>query len=159
MRDLSGRSGVLLKRMRELMAAPLSSMERLDGSSARIRQQHGGRGAARFDVMRAAGVLELYSTDRRSEQDACIWPMKMGQGLVGTSRRPSANQSIFPKPSRIRPSAMPRGRRDPIFLRSACRFSARPFARCYRCAEQASRTYPRSRRWKAIETTAMVLAR
>ncbi len=73
----------LLRRLRELMAEALEPQERLDRIVHYIAQNMVAEVCSVY-VLRADGVLELYSTEGLKKDSVHHAQLKMGQGLVGT---------------------------------------------------------------------------
>src|SRR5579872_2318300 len=83
MRGAPGGPRMLLRRLREIMAEPVSAQTRLD----RIVRQIAGNMVAEVCsvyVLRADGVLELFATEGLNKDAVHLAQLKMGQGLVGT---------------------------------------------------------------------------
>ena len=74
---------VLLKRLRELMAAALEPQERLDRIVREIAQNMVTE-VCSFYVLRSDGVLELFATVGLNPSSVHHAQLKLGQGLVGT---------------------------------------------------------------------------
>jgi phosphotransferase system, enzyme I, PtsP len=83
MRDQAMGPRVLLKRLRELMAAALEPQERLDRIVREIAQNMVTE-VCSFYVLRSDGVLELFSTIGLNPSAVHTAQLKLGQGLVGT---------------------------------------------------------------------------
>ncbi|MBX3532281.1 MAG: phosphoenolpyruvate--protein phosphotransferase [Rhizobiaceae bacterium] len=79
----AGGPRVLLKRLRELLAAVMEPQERLD----RIVREIAGNMVAEvcsLYVLRADSVLELYATEGLNPGSVHLAQLKLGEGLVGT---------------------------------------------------------------------------
>ncbi len=74
---------MLLKRLRELMAAALEPQERLDRIVREIASNMVAEVCSLY-VLRADGVLELYATEGLNPDAVHLAQLKLGQGLVGT---------------------------------------------------------------------------
>ena len=83
MRDTAGGPRVLLKRLRELMAEPLESQERLDRIVRDIASNMVAEVCSLY-VLRADSVLELYATEGLNPGAVHLARLRLGQGLVGT---------------------------------------------------------------------------
>jgi phosphotransferase system, enzyme I, PtsP len=83
MRDQAMGPRVLLKRLRELMAAALEPQERLDRIVREIAQNMVTE-VCSFYVLRSDGVLELFATVGLNPSSVHHAQLKLGQGLVGT---------------------------------------------------------------------------
>jgi phosphotransferase system, enzyme I, PtsP len=83
MRDQAMGPRVLLKRLRELMAAALEPQERLDRIVREIAQNMVTE-VCSFYVLRSDGVLELFATVGLNPTAVHNAQLKLGQGLVGT---------------------------------------------------------------------------
>ena len=83
MRDQATGPRVLLKRLRELMAAALEPQERLDRIVREIAQNMVTE-VCSFYVLRSDGVLELFATVGLNPSSVHHAQLKLGQGLVGT---------------------------------------------------------------------------
>jgi phosphotransferase system, enzyme I, PtsP len=83
MRDQATGPRVLLKRLRELMAAALEPQERLDRIVREIAQNMVTE-VCSFYVLRSDGVLELFATIGLNPGSVHHAQLKLGQGLVGT---------------------------------------------------------------------------
>lgn len=74
---------VLLRRLRELMAAALGPQERLDQIVREIAQNMVAEVCSLY-VLRADSVLELYATQGLNPGAVHLAQLRLGQGLVGT---------------------------------------------------------------------------
>jgi len=74
---------VLLRRLRELMAAALEPQERLDGIVREIASNMVAEVCSLY-VLRADSVLELYATEGLNPKAVHLAQLRLGQGLVGT---------------------------------------------------------------------------
>lgn len=83
MRDQATGPRVLLKRLRELMAAALEPQERLDRIVREIAQNMVTE-VCSFYVLRSDGILELFATIGLNAESVHRAQLKLGQGLVGT---------------------------------------------------------------------------
>ena len=77
---------VLLRRLREVMAEPVTAQKRLDRIVEADRRQHGGGGV--LDLCAAAGQVTRAVRHRRPEPVEAVHQsrLKLGEGLVGTDR-------------------------------------------------------------------------
>ena len=83
MRDQATGPRVLLKRLRELMAAALEPQERLDRIVREIAQNMVAE-VCSFYVLTSNGVLELFATIGLNASAVHRAQLRLGQGLVGT---------------------------------------------------------------------------
>jgi phosphotransferase system, enzyme I, PtsP len=83
MRDIASGPRVLLKRLRELMAAPLEPQQRLDRIVDEIAKNMVTE-VCSFYVLRSDGVLELFATVGLNQQSVHTAQLRLGEGLVGT---------------------------------------------------------------------------
>jgi phosphotransferase system enzyme I (PtsP) len=74
---------VLLRRLREIMAEPISAQERLDKIVTQIAANMVAEVCSAY-VLRADGVLELYATEGLKAEAVHQAQLRVGQGLVGT---------------------------------------------------------------------------
>ena len=82
MRGALGGSGVLLRRLREVMAAPVSPQERLDRLVVLIAGNLVAEVCSVY-VLREDGSLELYATEGLNREAVHHTTMRAGEGLVG----------------------------------------------------------------------------
>lgn len=82
MRGALGGSGVLLRRLREVMAAPVSPQERLDRLVVLIAGNLVAEVCSVY-VLREDGSLELYATEGLNREAVHLTTMRAGEGLVG----------------------------------------------------------------------------
>ena len=74
---------VLLRRLREIMAEPISAQERLDKIVTQIAANMVAEVCSAY-VLRADGILELYATEGLKREAVHQAQLRIGQGLVGT---------------------------------------------------------------------------
>ncbi len=74
---------VLLRRLREIMAEPISAQERLDKIVTQIAANMVAEVCSAY-VLRADGVLELYATEGLKREAVHHAQLRVGHGLVGT---------------------------------------------------------------------------
>src|SRR5690348_2540338 len=74
---------VLLRRLREIMAEPISAQDRLDKIVAQIAGNMVAEVCSVY-VLRSDGVLELYATEGLKREAVHRASLRIGQGLVGT---------------------------------------------------------------------------
>src|SRR3954449_5298781 len=74
---------VLLRRLREIMAEPISAQDRLHKNVSQIAA-HKGAEVCSVYVLRSDGVLELYATEGLNRAAVHRASLRVGQGLVGT---------------------------------------------------------------------------
>jgi len=82
MRGALGGPRVLLRRLREVMAEPVSAQERLDRIVVLIAGNMVAEVCTVY-VLRADGTLELYATEGLNRSAVHLTTMKAGEGLVG----------------------------------------------------------------------------
>ena len=138
---------VLLRRLREIMAEPISAQDRLDKIVTQIAANVVAEVCSVY-VLRSDGVLELYATEGLKPEAVHHAALRIGQGLVGTIAA-EAGRSTCPTPSRIRPIAT---------CRRPARRSTPPSSACRSCGPAGrsacwwSRTGPTApittRRWR-----------
>src|SRR6516165_4541018 len=73
---------VLLRRLREIMAEPISAQERLDKTVSQIAANMVAEVCSVY-VLRADGVLELYATEGLNREAVHLTTLRKGEGLVG----------------------------------------------------------------------------
>lgn len=86
MRGALGGSGVLLRRLREVMAASISPQERLDRLVVLIAGNLVAEVCSVY-VLREDGSLELYATEGLNREAVHLTTMRAGEGLVGLIAR------------------------------------------------------------------------
>jgi phosphotransferase system enzyme I (PtsP) len=74
---------VLLRRLREIMAEPISAQDRLDKTVRQIAANMVAEVCSVY-VLRSDGVLELYATEGLKREAVHHASLRVGQGLVGT---------------------------------------------------------------------------
>jgi phosphotransferase system enzyme I (PtsP) len=74
---------VLLRRLREVMAEPISAQDRLDKIVSLIAANMVAEVCSVY-VLRSDGVLELYATEGLKREAVHMASLRIGQGLVGT---------------------------------------------------------------------------
>ncbi|MCC5979933.1 MAG: phosphoenolpyruvate--protein phosphotransferase [Salinarimonas sp.] len=82
MRSPSGGPRVLLRRLREIMAEPISAQDRLDRIVVLIAANMVAEVCSVY-VLRADGTLELYATEGLNREAVHLTTMRAGEGLVG----------------------------------------------------------------------------
>src|ERR671915_2171262 len=82
MRGALGGPRVLLRRLREVMAEPVSAQERLDHIVVLIAANMVAEVCSVY-VMRGDGALELYATEGLNREAVHLTTMRAGEGLVG----------------------------------------------------------------------------
>ena len=82
MRGALGGPRVLLRRLREVMAEPVSAQERLDKIVVLIAANMVAEVCSVY-VLRADGTLELYATEGLKRDAVHLTVMRAGEGLVG----------------------------------------------------------------------------
>ncbi len=82
MRSASGGPRVLLRRLREIMAEPISAQDRLDRIVVLIAANMVAEVCSVY-VLRADGTLELYATEGLNREAVHLTTMRAGEGLVG----------------------------------------------------------------------------
>ncbi len=86
MRGALGGPGVLLRRLREVMAASISPQERLDRLVVLIAGNLVAEVCSVY-VLREDGSLELYATEGLNREAVHLTTMRAGEGLVGLTAR------------------------------------------------------------------------
>ena len=74
---------VLLRRLREIMAEPISAQARLDKIVTQIAANMVAEVCSVY-VLHSDGVLELYATEGLNREAVHHASLQVGQGLVGT---------------------------------------------------------------------------
>src|SRR3954465_7331088 len=82
MRGALGGPRVLLRRLREVMAEPVSAQERLDKIVVLIAANMGAEGCSVY-VLRVDGTLELYATEGLKHEAVHQTVLRTDEGLVG----------------------------------------------------------------------------
>ncbi|MGL4444590.1 MAG: GAF domain-containing protein, partial [Alsobacter sp.] len=82
MRGALGGPRLLLRRLREVMAEPVSAQARLDKIVVLIASNMVAE-VCSFYVLRADGTLELYATEGLNRDAVHLTTMRAGEGLVG----------------------------------------------------------------------------
>src|SRR3954453_5398118 len=82
MRGAPGGPRLLLRRLREVMAEPVSAQARLDKIVVLIANNMVAE-VCSFYVLRADGTLELYATEGLNRDAVHLTTMRAGEGLVG----------------------------------------------------------------------------
>jgi phosphotransferase system, enzyme I, PtsP len=82
MRQALGGPRILLRRLREIMAEPVSAQERLDRIVVLIAANMVAEVCSVY-VLRADGTLELYATEGLNREAVHLTTMRKGEGLVG----------------------------------------------------------------------------
>src|ERR1700749_704957 len=82
MRGALGGPRVLLRRLREVMAEPVSAQERLDKIVIHIAANMVAEVCSVY-VLKADGRLELYATEGLNREAVHLTTMRAGEGLVG----------------------------------------------------------------------------
>ncbi|HET7717643.1 MAG TPA: phosphoenolpyruvate--protein phosphotransferase [Bauldia sp.] len=148
---------VLLRRLREIMAEPISAQERLDKIVTQIAANMVAEVCSTY-VLRSDGVLELYATEGLKREAVHHAQLRIGQGLVGTIA------------AEARPLNLPDARSHPAFQylpetgeEEYSSFLGVPILRAGRTLgvlvvqNRTHRTYY-DEEVEALQTTAMVLA-
>ena len=148
---------VLLRRLREIMAEPISAQERLDKTVRQIAANMVAEVCSVY-VLRSDGVLELYATEGLKREAVHRATLRVGQGLVGTIA------------AEARPLNLPNAQSHPAFRylpetgeEIYSSFLGVPILRAGRTLgvlvvqNRAHRTYYEEET-EALQTTAMVLA-
>lgn len=86
MRGALGSPRLLLRRLREVMAEPVSAQERLDKVVVVIASNMVAEVCSVY-VLRIDGTLELYATEGLNPEAVHLTTMRMGEGIVGTIAR------------------------------------------------------------------------
>ncbi len=124
MRGALGGPRVLLRRLREVMAEPVSAQERLDKIVVLIAANMVAEVCSVY-VLRVDGTLELYATEGLNREAVHQTVLRADEGLVGlVASEANADQSLR-RADRIRPS--PTGRKP-------AKKSTTPSSACRSCA-------------------------
>ncbi|MFT0891279.1 phosphoenolpyruvate--protein phosphotransferase [Pseudochelatococcus sp. G4_1912] len=89
MRGALGSPRLLLRRLREVMAEPVSAQERLDKVVVVIASNMVAEVCSCY-VLRVDGTLELYATEGLNPEAVHLTTMRLGEGIVGTIARDAA---------------------------------------------------------------------
>ena len=149
---------VLLRRLREVMAEPVTAQKRLDRIAVADRRQHGGGGL--LDLCHAAGRRARTLCDRRPEAGSRPSLQAQDRRRSGRHhRRRGAARSISPTRSSIRPSNISRRpARKSTIPSSACRSCAAASSIGVLVVQNRTRRQYSEEEEEALQTTAMVLA-
>ena len=98
MRGAHGGSGVLLRRLREVMAASISPQERLDRLVVLIAGNLVAEVCSVY-VLREDGSLELYATEGLNREAVHLTTMRAGEGLVGLIARETEPLALSDAPN------------------------------------------------------------
>src|SRR5712691_373100 len=93
MRGALGGPRVLLRRLREVMAEPVSAQERLDKIVVMIAANMVAEVCSVY-VLRVDGSLELYATEGLSRKAVHLTVMRAGEGLVGLVAQEAAHLNL-----------------------------------------------------------------
>ena len=93
MRSSLGGPRVLLRRLREVMAEPVSAQARLDKIVTLIAANMVAE-VCSFYVMRADNTLELFATEGLKREAVHMTTMKTGEGLVGLIARQAEPMNV-----------------------------------------------------------------
>src|ERR1700736_6477529 len=107
MRGALGGPRVLLRRLREVMAEPVSAKERLDKIVVLIAANMVAEVCSVY-VLRVDGTLELYATEGLNRQAVHLTVMRADEGLVGLVAREAKSMNLSAAQSH---SAFPTGPR------------------------------------------------
>src|SRR5215831_6073194 len=157
MRGALGGPRVLLRRLREVMAEPVSAQERLDKIVVLIAANMVAEVCSVY-VLRVDGTLELYATEGLNRQAVHLTVMRANEGLVGLVAREA--KSINQSDAHAHPAFSYRPETGEEIYRS---FLGVPILRAGNTLgvlvvqNRAQRTYSEEEE-EALQTTAMVLA-
>jgi phosphotransferase system, enzyme I, PtsP len=157
MRGALGRPRVLLRRLREVMAEPVSAQERLDKIVVLIAANMVAEVCSVY-VLRVDGTLELYATEGLNRQAVHLTVMRSDEGLVGLVSREA--KSINLSDAKAHPAYSYRPETGEEIYQS---FLGVPVLRAGNTLgvlvvqNRAHRTYSEEEE-EALQTTAMVLA-
>ncbi|HML11798.1 MAG TPA: phosphoenolpyruvate--protein phosphotransferase [Xanthobacteraceae bacterium] len=157
MRGALGGPRVLLRRLREVMAEPVSAQERLDKIVVLIAANMVAEVCSVY-VLRVDGTLELYATEGLNRQAVHLTVMRANEGLVGLVSREA--KSINLSDAHAHPSFSYRPETGEEIYRS---FLGVPILRAGNTLgvlvvqNRAQRTYSEEEE-EALQTTAMVVA-
>src|SRR5215470_16874720 len=157
MRGALGGPRVLLRRLREVMAEPISAQERLDKIVVLIAANMVAEVCSVY-VLRVDGTLELYATEGLNRQAVHLTVMRANEGLVGLVSREA--KSINLSDAHAHPAFSYRPETGEEIYRS---FLGVPILRAGNTLgvlvvqNRAQRTYSEEEE-EALQTTAMVVA-
>jgi phosphotransferase system enzyme I (PtsP) len=157
MRGALGGPRVLLRRLREVMAEPVSAQERLDKIVVLIAANMVAEVCSVY-VLRVDGTLELYATEGLNRQAVHLTVMRANEGLVGLVAREA--KSINLSDAHAHPAFSYRPETGEEIYRS---FLGVPILRAGNTLgvlvvqNRAQRTYSEEEE-EALQTTAMVVA-
>jgi phosphotransferase system enzyme I (PtsP) len=157
MRGVLGGPRVLLRRLREVMAEPVSAQERLDKTVVLIAANMVAEVCSVY-VLRVDGTLELYATEGLNRQAVHLTVMRSDEGLVGLVAREA--RSINLSDAQSHPAYSYRPETGEEIYHS---FLGVPILRAGNTLgvlvvqNRAHRTYSEEEE-EALQTTAMVLA-
>src|SRR5712691_4850685 len=157
MRGVLGGPRVLLRRLREVMAEPVSAQERLDKIVVLIAANMVAEVCSAY-VLRVDGTLELYATEGLNRQAVHLTVMRSDEGLVGLVAREA--RSINLSDAQSHPAFSYRPETGEEIYHS---FLGVPILRAGNTLgvlvvqNRAHRTYSEEEE-EALQTTAMVLA-
>src|SRR6202162_4764158 len=157
MRGALGGPRVLLRRLREVMAEPVSAQDRLDKIVVLIAANMVAEVCSVY-VLRVDGTLELYATEGLNRQAVHLTVMRADEGLVGLVSREA--KSINLSDARAHPAFSYRPETGEEIYRS---FLGVPILRAGNTLgvlvvqNRAHRTYSEEEE-EALQTTAMVVA-
>jgi phosphotransferase system, enzyme I, PtsP len=157
MRGALGGPRVLLRRLREVMAEPVSAQERLDKIVVLIAANMVAEVCSVY-VLRVDGTLELYATEGLNRQAVHLTVMRANEGLVGLVSREA--KSINLSDAHAHPAFSYRPETGEEIYRS---FLGVPILRAGNTLgvlvvqNRAQRTYSEEEE-EALQTTAMVVA-
>src|SRR2546430_4913627 len=157
MRGALGGPRVLLRRLREIMAEPVSAQDRLDKIVILIAANMVAEVCSVY-VMRGDGVLELFATEGLNREAVHLTTMRSGEGLVGLIA--ATAEPLALSDAQLHPSFMYRPETGEEIYSS---FLGVPILRggntlgVLVVQNKARRTYPEEE-IEALQTTAMLLA-
>ena len=153
MRGALGGPRVLLRRLREVMAEPVSAQERLDKVDVLIAANMVAEVCSVY-VLRVDGTLELYATEGLKRDSVHQTVLKQDEGLVGLVAKPL--RSICRTRKATRPSRSGRRQAKKSIIHSSVFRSCAPATRsaCWSCrtahgapTQRKKKKHSRPRRW------------
>src|SRR6202162_212318 len=157
MRGVLGGPRVLLRRLREVMAEPVSAQERLDKIVVLIAANMVAEVCSVY-VLRVDGTLELYATEGLNRQAVHLTVMRSDEGLVGLVAREARSINLSDAQAHPSFSYKPETGEEiyHAFLGVPCLRAANTLGVLV-VQNRAHRTYSEEEE-EALQTTAMVVA-
>ena len=148
---------LLLQRLRQAMAEPISAQARLDKIVTLIAANMVAEVCSLY-VLHADGVLELYATEGLKSEAVHSASLRVGQGLVGTIAADARPLNLPSAKTHPAYQYLPETGEERFTPSSACRccVPGKHWA-CWWCRTPPRRNY-HDEEVEALQTTAMVLA-